>query len=395
MTVAQRTLASPAHEAADFVASFERRWPHVVEDAMVRQQTGVPELTALAEVDVVDAVAQAISVTVELCAVAMRASDAAPRGAPEAVLHLTQTAARNEVPLSSVLRLLRTIHAAVLDHALAHGEVVGARLEVLATASARLFSYMEQLVPDVWSAFHDEQQRVGAGSERLRTAKVRAILAGDEDVDIDYPLDGPHVALVLRGPQARVYLRAVLAEVAAPMLVTEAPDRTVWAWAACGLCADEVVDVLRRSWSGGCSIGVSASESGLAGFRATHRKARLALRLGRRRGRPVTTFDDVALEALAFGGEDEARDFVRSEMAPLLGDGRRLAVARQTLTAYFATGSAANAGRRLGISERAVVYRLRHAEELLGRPLTERRAELETALRLHGMFEAPRHRAAS
>jgi DNA-binding PucR family transcriptional regulator len=38
------------------------------------------------------------------------------------------------------------------------------------------------------------------------------------------------------------------------------------------------------------------------------------------------------------------------------------------------------------VSERTVTYRLRHAEELLGRPLTTRRAELETALRLHRLL---------
>jgi DNA-binding PucR family transcriptional regulator len=105
-------------------------------------------------------------------------------------------------------------------------------------------------------------------------------------------------------------------------------------------------------------------------------------------------FSDIALEALAFGGEQMAREFVHAEMGPLLADTPRIAAMRETLAAYFEQGSAAGAGREVGISERAVVYRLRHAEGILERPLTERRAELETALRLHGMFAAAQERAA-
>jgi DNA-binding PucR family transcriptional regulator len=40
------------------------------------------------------------------------------------------------------------------------------------------------------------------------------------------------------------------------------------------------------------------------------------------------------------------------------------------------------AGRRLGIHANTVAYRVRRAESLLGRPVTERQLELRVALRL-------------
>jgi len=124
----------------------------------------------------------------------------------------------------------------------------------------------------------------------------------------------------------------------------------------------------------------------VAGFRAANRKARLALRLGSCHGNTVTTFADVALEALAVGGEDLAREFVQAEMGDLAQADRRVAAVRDTVSAYFASRGAAAAARQLGVSERTVTYRLRHAEELLGRSLNQRRAELETALRLHRLL---------
>jgi hypothetical protein len=253
---------------------------------------------------------------------------------------------------------------------------------------------MDRLVPLVVAAYADERARLVARPEGARLARVRAVLDGADHLDLPYPLEARHVALVVRGGRARALLRSAMERIGAPWIVTEEPDGTIWAWVACALCEREVVRLLRELAPVGCTIGVSGHEPGIDGFRSTHSKAWMALQLGRRRGSPVTTFGDIALEALAFGGEQMAREFVRAEMSPLLEDSTRIAAVRETLAAYFEQGNAAAAGRAVGISERAVIYRLRHAEKLLERPLTERRAELETALRLYGMFAAAEERAA-
>lgn len=371
---------------AAFVSSLDERIPLVVEEAVARQRTTVPELAPLTEADLVDVVSQALSVGVELAIVAMRSPAAAPREVPVALARLTSIAARHEIPLQSVLRMLRATHAVLLDHILAHADATGAPLEVVEIVSRHLFWYMDVLVPLV-SAEHDvERERMGSRPESARAARIRAVLDGAERLDLPYPLSGPHVAIVLRGSKARGILRDTLERVGVPSVATEAPDGTLWAWLSCRECEGDIVRAMRESWPGGCFVGVSGHEAGVAGFRATHRKAWMALQLGRRRGSSVTTFGDIALEALAFGGEQMAREFVRAEMEPLLGDAPRVVAVRETLTAYFTLGSAAAAGRQLGVSERAIIYRLRHAERMLQRPLTTRRAELETALRLHGMF---------
>jgi DNA-binding PucR family transcriptional regulator len=78
-----------------------------------------------------------------------------------------------------------------------------------------------------------------------------------------------------------------------------------------------------------------------------------------------------------------ARDFVARELRGLDGGDSRSARLRETLRAYFASGQNASAAAALlGVHEHTVSYRLRTIEDRLGRPVTARRAELETALRL-------------
>ena len=294
-----------------------------------------------------------------------------------------RAAAINDIPLAAVLRGYRISHAVAVDQLLQHAERVGAPMSTVCEAVRGVFAHMDAIVALGSHTYLEERRRINSRPERTRFLRIRAVLAGAEELGMPYPLDGDHVAIVLRGPQPAATLAAVARAAGdAPLLVTEASDGRVWAWLACASCENDIVAALRAHARGTIAAGVCGHESGVAGFRATHRKAQLALRLGSVQGSSVTTYADVALEALAVGGEDLAREFVRAEMGALAEPARRTTLARETLAAYFATGTAAEAARRLSVSERTVTYRLRHAELVLGRPLTVRRAELEMALRL-------------
>jgi DNA-binding PucR family transcriptional regulator len=64
---------------------------------------------------------------------------------------------------------------------------------------------------------------------------------------------------------------------------------------------------------------------------------------------------------------------------------------RATLGVFFEEGmSWQRTARRLGVHQNTVMYRVRRAEEILGRPLADRRLELESALRLADAREALR-----
>ena len=140
----------------------------------------------------------------------------------------------------------------------------------------------------------------------------------------------------------------------------------------------------------GAELAIGDPGWGAEGFRETHRQARLAHGVALARPRPVTHYDDVALEAFAIQDWQAARDFAGRELGALAGDGRQPERLRATLREYFKVSqNAAAAAARLDVHERTVANRLRAAEEHLGRPVNSRRAEVETALRLLDVLETP------
>ncbi len=97
----------------------------------------------------------------------------------------------------------------------------------------------------------------------------------------------------------------------------------------------------------------------------------------------VTVHRDVALDALVTRDLSAAGVFVRAELGELSSDSERNRRLRATLTAYFEEGQSwGRTAERLGVHQNTVMYRVQQAKELLGRPLNERRLELEVALRL-------------
>jgi hypothetical protein len=377
-----RTLGDPAF-------GFAARLPRFVAES-TRRQLAAPDIAARDQ-EVQVALRDATERGAEILVRAVRFPTAASsehqvQGAPFA-----RVAAQHGIPLSTVLQGYRISQAVAVDQLLDHADEVDAPMELVSQAMRNLFRYMDAMVAIGSRAYVDERRRINSRPERAKHLRIKAVLDGAVALGMSYPLDGPHVAIVLRTPQPAATLAAV-AEGAgqAPLLVSETPEGKVWVWVGCDLCEAEVVEALRAHARGPIAAGVSGHERGIAGFRATNRKADLALRLGSCHGTAVTTFADVALEALAVGGEDLAREFVEAEMGGLAHPDRRTAAVRETVSEYFACRGAAAAARRLNVSERTVTYRLRHAEQLLGRPLTKRRAELETALRLHRLlFVAP------
>ena len=105
----------------------------------------------------------------------------------------------------------------------------------------------------------------------------------------------------------------------------------------------------------------------------------------------VATYPDLALEALLAEDPDAARRFAARELGPLAaGDDATVRLA-STVAIFLEEGSSfVHAGRRLGIHANTVAYRVRRAESLLGRPVTERQLELRVALRLTRLLDRRR-----
>lgn len=303
-----------------------------------------------------------------------------------------RTAARQGFDLDRVLFLYRAGHRAQWEawHELIEERELPdeQRAALLVEGSRFFFDYADRLGRLIAEAYLEERETVVTSREQRRMHAVAGILNGDVTWDaraLDYALDRHHLGAVAWGGSAQAALRALASRLDRRLLSVSFAEDVWWAW----LGGSEPVSTRLRDvlacWRPppGAWLALGREGWGPDGFRRTHADASVAHRVGRADGRAVTGFDDVALEALAAADEERARRFVAEELRGLEDDGERSRRLRETLRAWFAAGQNASAtAAALGVHEQTVAQRLRSVEERTGRPVTQRRAELETALRL-------------
>jgi DNA-binding PucR family transcriptional regulator len=124
----------------------------------------------------------------------------------------------------------------------------------------------------------------------------------------------------------------------------------------------------------------------VAGFRSTHVEAthahRIALLAESDRSQ-VTWYRDQELASLLTNDLERARAFALRELGGLASSEPSVARLRETLRLYLQSwGSHVRTAELLDVHQNTVAYRIRRAEELRGRPVYDRRPELEAALLL-------------
>lgn len=343
----------------------------------------IPELPADEEIEI--ALREAVRADLVAAFTAVRLDGRPPSSLALETGHWARRAARSRVSLPTLLRLFR-----VGQHVVWH-EICVALDEVEPDVERRegLLRFVTSLMlegSDVQlmlqtDEYLAERDRVMRSRERATLAVVQQVLAGApaDDSALDYDLRGEHVALVAVGPDAERTLRSFAQT---RRLVVPGGPEVAWAWfpAAPPELALISLPAIR--------IGVGRPGSGREGFVASHEQARAAQAIGSIRDAPLTRFGDVALEWLATRDRAAATRFVDDELGPLLGGGEdRSARLIDTLEAYLEAGyNASSMAARLGISVRTASYRVRSIEELLGRTIASRNAELHTAVRLHRLL---------
>ena len=123
---------------------------------------------------------------------------------------------------------------------------------------------------------------------------------------------------------------------------------------------------------------------GTTGFRLTHQQAiavqAVALAAGPAAPQ-VMAFSEVAPVAMMLGSAELLRAWVGSTLAGLAADDEQHARLRDTLLEFLRTGGSYKAtAERLMLHKNTVQYRIRQAEESLGRPIGGDRHDVELAL---------------
>ncbi len=376
-------LAEGTH--ADLCARFAGELDAIVEEHLRRTGLDAPGFFELP--------AAFIAEGTRICRESIRvesghlAADASlPDVCPEVDLEYARVCVELELPVAEMVRAYHRSHAIqwetwqriVEDAELPEDE----RLRFSLIGSRFFFAYADRLALWTFAAYTAGRDAVLESSAQRRTNLVRDVLQGRpvDPAALGYDLAARHIGVVARGDGAERAVHALATATGRTALLVEAAAGVWWGWLGGGVPLSGLRPPVPPT---GASLAIGRDAVGLQGFRHTHEQALQAQRATMGTDATVTTYDDVALEALLARDPDAAWAFVREELGALAGDDERTATLRETLRAWFATGhNAAAAAARLKVHEQTVAARLRTVEERIGRPPHARRAELEAALRL-------------
>jgi DNA-binding PucR family transcriptional regulator len=307
------------------------------------------------------------------------------------------------VPISALLRTYRLGQAVFqqvvlteISRADIDSATVAAAADLLSTVG---FAYVDRISEEVVAAYQQEHDDWMRSRAAARSARVTALL-GNTDADLvevektlNYRLDHAHVALVAwttKTPEADrlAHVERAVSRISQDLGSPRVPltvvrdGSTVWAW----LPRANVAPVtLTAPADASVRIAVGDPAAGVEGFRRSHRQARhaqlVALTADVDAQRPVTAWADVASVALMCADRDALADWVQDTLGGLATQDESMARLRETLSMFLASGgSFTSSAQTLHMHRNTVQYRIRKAEEALGRPLHARRRDVELAL---------------
>ncbi|HVT00133.1 MAG TPA: helix-turn-helix domain-containing protein [Solirubrobacterales bacterium] len=324
------------------------------------------------------AAAQTVELVGELIA---QGVDWTPRY-PPAVAAQVRYLARHGVALEAVMRGHYATTSVCFKFALSEiTELPAATLPYLLEIQGRHGDY---LMASVAAEYEAERERLSRPSARRLEERIERLLAGEEaGGPLGYELDAWHLGLIAVGPGSELALRRLSERLGARLLLLPKGRETAWAWL--GSARPIAFDQLERRLPNGdaeVSLAVGESRWGTPGWRLTHTEAELAEEVSSHAPGMLTRCADVLLLAATAREKRVSQILLDLYLGPLDAgkDGDTL---RATLRAYYAVGgNSASAAASLGVDRQTVRRRLHRIEELLGRPLEDRRVEMEMALRV-------------
>ena len=320
---------------------------------------------------------------------------------PVEAAELVRGIVRRGITVAALLRTYRLGHAWLWErwsHALQERVTDPDELsEARDRSLAFMFAYVDRISDVLVEAYGTERERMARGAEQLRAEMVRSILNGDT-IDLEvatgrlgYDLRRHHVALRVSSGASEVSgLERAAGEAAGalgpgePLVVQSGVAALdVW-WGSYDSVDSEALDAYEPP--PGIRVAFGAPGRGLAGFRASHdqavRAARIAA-LADGSGPAVTSYRRVELVTLLASDLPRARAFVAGQLGPLASTAEPVARLRETVLAFLvAGGSSTRVAKELYVHQNTVAYRVKRAEELLGRRITEHPVELICALTL-------------
>jgi DNA-binding PucR family transcriptional regulator len=329
--------------------------------------------------------------------------------APAAAVEYARRLAQRGIPLTTLLRTYRIGHARFADWlfkelARQTGDAASISAATL-SMSGIVAAYIDQISEEMVAAYTQEREHWLRNQNAARAARVRELLSGERtdlraaEATLGYRLRQYHVGLVCwtgdtAGPADQLTrLERAVAQVATAAACAGDPvflprdESSAWAWLPLGIRDRfDSADASTSQAGAGLHFAFGDPAKGPAGFCATYLQAIAAESVVLAAGAPaprVVTFAEVAPVAMMLGSADLLRGWVRSTLAGLADDDEQQARLRETLLIFLQSGGSYKAtAERLVLHKNSVQYRIRKAEESLGRPVAENRPDIELALQV-------------
>lgn len=328
--------------------------------------------------------------------------------APPAAVHFARRLAQRGVPVASLVHAYRLGHWALTKYfsekLLAADISPELALAAQLRLTDRLFGYADRVSEQVISVYEEESRIWIRSDAALQSAHIREILSGGvhdaarTEKALRYRLRTRHIGLIAWVPES-IQAAAPLAEVeevvarvakqVAPNsrhLFVAKDERSAFVWLPVG---ERPVDLAQISaipglLSPNVRIAYGTSAAGANGFRTTILEAIAAQGVVHGTGADapqIVPFREVAPITLLARDLELAASWVGDILGPLARDDENSAMLRHTVQVFLShAGSLKPTADELYVHKNTVTYRLRKAEELMGRSLDYDRLRLELAL---------------
>jgi len=391
---------------AHVAAAVARRAAAVHEDVYEVILPDIPELRE--DKPVLALLRSSVLSNVDTCLqVLQHQIDLADVRAPAMAVEYARRQAQRGMPLTVLLRAYRVGHTCFADWLLRElaRQTDDAHMITAATLgmSQIVAGYIDQTSEEIVAAYTRERESWLRSRSAARAARIRDLLSGARidlstaEVTLGYRLRQYHVGVVCWTDETAGAVdnitrleRAIreIAELAASSsdaVFIPRDESSAWAWLPLGI---------RDTFTcpAGCAVGVNGdihfafgdAAKGTAGFRLTHEQAVAAQAVAMAGGAAVpwaVTFGEVAPVAMMLGSAELLRAWVLSTLAGLAVDDEHHARLRDTLLVFLESGgSYKTAAERLMLHKNTIQYRIRKAQESLGRPVGGNRHDVELAL---------------
>jgi DNA-binding PucR family transcriptional regulator len=391
---------------ADVAAAVARRAAAVHEDVYEVILRDIPELRE--DKLVLALLRSSVLSNVDTCLqVLQHQIDLADVQAPAMAVEYARRQAQRGMPLTVLLRAYRVGHTCFADWLLRElaRQTDDAHMITAATLgmSRIVAGYVDQTSEEIVAAYTRERESWLRSRSAARAARIRDLLSGARidlrtaEATLGYRLRQYHVGVVCwtdetPGPVDNITRleRAIreIAELAASSsdaVFIPRDESSAWAWLPLGIRDTFTCPAAGAAGvDGDIHFAFGDAAKGTAGFRLTHEQAVAAQAVAMAGGSAVpraVTFGEVAPVAMMLGSAELLRAWVLSTLAGLAVDDEHHARLRDTLLVFLESGgSYKTAAERLMLHKNTVQYRIRKAQESLGRPVGGNRHDVELAL---------------